>query len=139
MELRRHSSQTHQRHSLLRRQFHQSSRPQSHYRVSTPIPFRFPRVSFLLFQFRHRLFTLSLRFFFQEMHAHRDSLAFSSGLAGSSSIPFHRLLVLIIFIWICIFFGLCCLLFSTETSLCSLCWMCRYMEELQHLNSSVLM
>lgn len=56
LELRGYCSQTHQRHPLLRRQFHQPSRPQSHYRVSTrSFPlfyyFRVPSSSFIYFQF----------------------------------------------------------------------------------------
>ena len=79
MELRRHCSQTYQRHSLLRRQFHQSSRPQPHYRVF---------IYSLSFPLRVFLLLLLTSFFHQEMHAHRDSPALSPGLAGSFAVPF---------------------------------------------------
>lgn len=50
MELRCYRSQTYQRYSLLRRQFHQSSGPQSHSRVF-PLSISFRVLSIFLFNF----------------------------------------------------------------------------------------
>lgn len=80
------------------------------------------------------------------MHSHRDSLAFSSGLAGIHPLCFFDLICYfyysLLYLNLVVFhFGWICKrnqIDKCEISLCSLCWTCRYMDELPHLNSFAL-